>query len=190
MQVQQQPGQADEAREMTQGVTLGAYNVVATYDSPQEALRAVDELRREGISSGEISIDGAGDLSTQPRVKRSDRRMTGGIIFSVVSGIVGGAIFGAILGGVVTILLDDFNWWMGMIWGMIVFLSIGGILGGQLGIGASSETDRQGKIDRGTRVAVRSTEALPVERGASVLQRLHPRRLYRVDGSGRLLPQA
>ena len=171
------------AQVLRRGGRFGAYNVVASYTSPAEAKDAIRALRSEGVPDEDIELLGAPGPGTQSGVRGTDNKLSWDVALWAIAGII---VLGGIAGTFGLLLsrfVEDFQWWMGLLWGILVFGTLGGVAGGLFGIAASRASD-ESKAEPGVLVEVSASDPRPVERAASVLARFGPRRLWRLDSHG------
>ena len=173
---------------------FAAHNVVATFDGPDSARRALVLLERKGVEAGDIELFGPGMTTTeQPLTNDEQRSADDAALVEVekrgVAGIVLGAVAGAVFGGIVAgaaaggatavvasalagaLLLGA----LGFLWGVFSGMSVNE---------QWAETFEGGEGE--TSIAVHSDDPAEVETALETLRRAHAHRLATCGADGQL----
>ena len=175
------------------GSRIADHNVVATYDSPDEARAALTLLERHGVVSDDIELFGPGiDAARQPitndEQRQADMDATGDVAkrFSIVSFVA--AVVGAVALGIVGGVVGHFTGAVvGALGGFIVFGLLGFLWGGYGSLPQSEEWGETYASSGGlTMVAVHSTDQAEIDSALAALQGTAPRRLATCGRDGQL----
>jgi hypothetical protein len=176
------------------GSRIAAHNVVATYDSPDEARAALTLLERHGVESGDIELFGPGMASAHEPVTNDEQRNVDmdaagalGKRFSVVSfvaavvGAIAVGIVGAVVGGGTGALV-------GALGGFIVFGLLGFLWGGYASLPVSGEEWEETFASSGgrTSVAVHAEDQAEIDAAVQALKGTAPKRLATCGSDGQL----
>jgi hypothetical protein len=175
------------------GTRVAEHNVVATYDSPEDARAALVLLERKGIEGGDIELFGPGvDKTRRPitdvEQRRVDLQMATGLGRRILPAMVVGAVVLAVIGGALGRAVFGGN--MGMtlaaVGGGVIGAWLGMLLAGYSGITANEEWGDTFGTDGETSVAVHSAHEAEIATALEVLKRTHAKRLALYDRDGQL----
>jgi hypothetical protein len=176
------------------GTRIADHNLVATYDTPDEARAALTLLERHGVESGDIELFGPGMQNvpgpvTNDEQNKADMDAAGslGRRFSAVSfvaavvGLVAGAIVGAVVGGGAGAVA-------GGLLGFIVLGLLGFLYGGYASLPVSGEAWEDTFASQGgsTSVAVHSAKESEITAAVKALAGSGARRLATCGRDGQL----
>ena len=175
------------------GTRIADHNLVATYESPDEARAALTMLERHGVESLDIELFGPGIESAHQPITNDEQRKvdmdtTGDVAkrFSIVSFVA--AVVGAVVVGVVGGLVGHFTGAVvGALGGFIVFGLLGFLWGGYGTLPVSEEwADTYASSGGPTSLAVHATEEKEIDTALQALKGTAPKRLATCGRDGRL----
>lgn len=179
---------------------LSNYNVVAAYESPESARKAVTRLEGNGFDAVNIAVMGprieeeASQQDTRDRDTRMARHAAWMAIVWGGAGTVAGGIIGFVAGVIGFTLIDagpsgDAGIWITSLSGAIALGVAAGIIGTYLSVRASESWELTFQQARGGEVlvAVRSEKEKDAERAAAILKKTQPLSIERFDAAGRSL---
>jgi hypothetical protein len=175
------------------GTRIADHNVVATYETPDEARAALTLLERHGLVSDDIELFGPGmEAARQPitndEQRQADMDATGDVAkrFSAVSFLA--AVVGAVACGIVGGMIGHFTGGVvGALGGFIVFGLLGFLWGGYANLPQSEEWGETYASPGGlTMVAVHSADQAEVDAALQALKGTAPMRLATCGRDGQL----
>jgi hypothetical protein len=186
-------GMENEALER-EGGPYAEYNALATFESVEDARRAVTALERKGVEAGDVEllgpgVEGAGDPVTNRGQRSADKKAMGFVGRRAGMGLAIGAVVGGVIGLVLGLFMNATVGVMGLVGGAIVGAVLGGYWGGGAALPVNAEAwGETFEAVRGGRtiVAVHSNDAGHLDRAVDALRSEQPLRMARFGTDGRL----
>jgi hypothetical protein len=171
-----------------------AHNLVATYETPEQARAALQMLERKGLDGGAIELFGPGVAAakgpvTGVRQGQTDMEATKAVgkRFSAVSAVV--AVFGAVVGGLLGLVIGGHGTeiLVGALGGFIVGGLLGFVWGGFSALSVNEQWEETFDPATGeTSVAVHSEDPAEIETAVEALRGSAARRLATCGPDGTL----
>ncbi len=174
-----------------------AHNVVATFDTPEQARDALEGLSRAGFDADKISLVGhnAAEVASDPDTRLRDLEATGEVAKKAATAGAVGSVLGALAGAAAVIIPG-----VGPVIGTGIFaaLAAGGIAGGTVGgmVGGIASMELSESWELTFQEALRSGKALvavhtesddEAREAEEVLEKEQPETIEHLDPDGNSL---
>jgi hypothetical protein len=176
------------------GTRIADHNLVATYESPDEARAALTLLERHGVESGDIELFGPGmDAARQPITNDEQRKVdldaSGAVGRNVVKFVVGFAIVLGVIGGVAGALVGGkaVHTITGAVGGVVIGAALGLFYGGYTKLPVNEEWGETFESTGGqVSVAVHSGDQSEIDAALEALKGTAAKRLALCGRDGQL----